>query len=86
MTNNKGWVVQAVHVGPTGRTITSYWYGPTHGWGTTSGLLAEAAVYPTKVEAEAALRSVFRTPAEWKRRGHLPVRLAEIAASRDEEK
>lgn len=74
-----GWLVALTRpTGATGRPITTYWYGPGHGWGTTSGGLAYPGprVWPSKAAAEAALRSVFGPPSRW--RGYRPVRVADV--------
>lgn len=50
----KGWVVRL-----TSDTHVSWWYGPQHGWGTTSGPLDySVAVFPTKKEAVAQARQM----------------------------
>jgi hypothetical protein len=54
------YLVQAIHRSMP--HVISYWYGPRHGWGTTSGPLADSAVarFSRRAAAENALRSVFR--------------------------
>lgn len=56
-----GWVVVNSYISEkTGRTSYTWWYGPDSGWGTTSGPLGYAvAVFPTRHDAEMALRRVF---------------------------
>lgn len=50
----KGWVVRIV-TRFNGHQIASWWYGPAHGWGTTSGPLDyDVAVWPTRKAAEDA--------------------------------
>lgn len=53
-----------------GGEIVTYWYGPRSGWGTTSGPRDSAAVFPHRVAAEDALRSVFGSVAAARRRGY----------------
>lgn len=78
----KGWIVSCSRTFPsakTGQPVThvAYWYGPRHGWGTTTGPLGgQVVVFPTKGDAEDALRSVFGKPSGWRGRGYEPVRLA----------
>jgi hypothetical protein len=64
------YLVQAIHRSMP--HVISHWYGPRHGWGTTSGPLADSAVarFSSRAAAENALRSVFGTLAEAKRRGY----------------
>jgi hypothetical protein len=64
------YLVQAVHRSMP--DVVSCWYGPRHGWGTTSGPLADAAVarFSSRAAAQNALRSVFGTLAAAKRRGY----------------
>lgn len=81
-----GWVVEVRTRRPLdrdgARDFVSYWYGPGSGIGTTAGPLLErgrpaysVAWYPTQAAAVAALRTVFRTPGVWRRRGYAPVRV-----------
>lgn len=71
------WVVQHVGPGASGRTVTTYWLGPSHGWGTTSGPLDRAAEWTTKRAAEMALRKVYGRPQAWRQRGYEPVKYAD---------
>lgn len=73
----RGWMVGHTAPVSAGRVITSWWYGPDHGWGTTYGGLSHSGpvVWRTKFEAEMALRSIYGTPANW--RGRVVVRVAD---------
>jgi hypothetical protein len=73
----RGWMVAHTAPAPSGRVFTAWWYGPDHGWGQTFGGLAHPGprVWPTKFEAEMALRSIYGTPAYW--RGCVPIRVAD---------
>jgi hypothetical protein len=53
-------------------TAPGYWYGPAHGWGTTSGALDDYATarFPNRIAAERALRKTFGSMAEARRRGY----------------
>lgn len=76
-----GWVVTSTTPATEHRReITSYWFGPTNMWGNTWGPLHPlgARMWPTKAAAEAALRSVFGTPAKW--RGAYAERVADAEA------
>lgn len=54
--NAKGWVVRTTRTYKD-HTHTAWWFGPHHGWGTTSGGLDySVAVFPTKKEATAVAR------------------------------
>jgi len=55
----QGWVVRnTTQIGNSFHH--SWWYGPKHGWGTTSGPLDYSVeVFRTKREATEALRSVY---------------------------
>jgi hypothetical protein len=72
----KRYVVRADRTVPArdGGTVemSHYWYGPDHGWGTTSGARADYAVatFPSRLAAENALRKVYGTVAEAKRQGY----------------
>lgn len=68
------WHVESKKMTPRGTELTFYWYGPGSGWGTTSGPREHAATFTTKGLAEAALRRVFGTLAEAKRRGYRAAR------------
>jgi hypothetical protein len=52
------------------RDVVTFWYGPDHSWGTTSGSRDHAATFPHRVAAEDALRSVFGSVAAAHRRGY----------------
>lgn len=70
----KSYVVQTTY-SPEGKPpLVSYWYGPDHGWGTTAGPLSdqygEIAAFTSRDHAERALKKVFGTLAEAKRRGY----------------
>ena len=70
------YVVTVTSPMPEGRPDhVSYWYGPDHGWGTTSGPRESAGVmrFPHRVAAEDALRSVFGSVAAANRRGYKAV-------------
>lgn len=64
------YIVTVTAFRPGGRDIVTYWFGPNHGWGTTSGPRDSAAVFPHRVAAEDALRSVFGSVAAARRRGY----------------
>jgi hypothetical protein len=74
-----GWLVKARYSGTrkdgTPFEHFTYWYGPDHGWGTTSGPLDySAAWFRTKADAEAALRSVYGNLGTARRRGYSVIR------------
>lgn len=76
----KRYVVRVDHTYPDKdggepRTLTTYWFGPDHGWGTTSGGRTDYAVvtFPSRLAAENALRKVYGSVAESKRRGYAVV-------------
>lgn len=78
-----GWVVESRHMltGKDGvaREHITYWYGPDHGFGTTSGALESSApVWPTRKAAEQALRKTFGSLTVAARRGYTPKRLEAI--------
>jgi len=79
----KGWVVAHTYVAPSGRALTSWWFGPDQGWGTTYGGLAHPGpqVWRTKHDAEMALRAVYGTPSHW--RGRVVVRVADAELIHD---
>jgi hypothetical protein len=67
----KGWVVRWT----TGTGHVGWWYGPDHGWGTTSGGLDySVALWDTKREAVAAIRQLGP------RRGLTPMKVADAVA------
>lgn len=58
----KGWVGVKGLVGKTGKTTSFYWFGPDHGWGTTSSSDLNdpsVKVFPTRKACEDAARSVY---------------------------
>jgi len=73
----RGWMVAHTYSASSGRALTSWWYGPCHGWGTTYGGLSHPGpvVWPTKFAAEMAIRAIFGTPSNW--RGQVAVRVAD---------
>lgn len=78
------WIVtHAVTPEGMAKPLIGYWYGPDHGWGTTSGSFEDAAEFPTKRAAENALRRVFGRPAVWRRRGYVVARVVEPRCPHD---
>lgn len=55
-----GWVGRIGRPGTNDRIRVSWWYGPDHGWGTTSGPLEySTAVFATKAALVEAARKVY---------------------------
>lgn len=81
-----GWIVEARHEARDGRPAhVTYWFGPDHRSGETSGGVTNTlsvAWFPTRALAEEALGGVFGAPRMWRGRGYIPVRLtAELLAA-----
>lgn len=76
----RGFQVKCVRSYPDGWELVTWWYGPDHGWGTTSGSREDStvALFTSRLATENALRTVFRTMAEAKRRGYRIVRIQEV--------
>lgn len=53
----RGFVVARAGTVPSGREHTSWWYGPDHGWGTTSGPLDRSvALFASRAGARLAIQ------------------------------
>lgn len=64
------YIVVSTHEREGRPSIITYWYGPKHGWGTTSGSSIDdsaVAKFTSRDHAERALRSVYGSLAEAKR-------------------
>lgn len=75
-----GFVVEwsdAVNVKDPARPSISYWYGPSHGFGTTWGAIDQAAVFTSRPSARRAYESVR----PWGRTGVSIVRVADVEAA-----
>jgi hypothetical protein len=76
----RGWMVgHTARLGTARRESTAWWYGPAHGWGKTYGGLGYPGprTWPTKADAEAALRHVYGSLAAALRSGHGVMRVAD---------
>jgi hypothetical protein len=79
-TIKRGYVVAHDFERADGLRATTYWYGPDHMWGTTSGALSEALVWPTRQAAMEALLSVYRTRAAWLSAGYRVRSIAKVTS------
>lgn len=65
------YIVIASHPRTDREPIVTYWYGPDHGWGTTSSSdKTHAARFLSRDQAERALKKVYGTMAEARRHGY----------------
>lgn len=66
------YVVEVVGRVSAGHEVHSFWFGPAHGWGTTSGPIDDYSVanFTSRDHAERALKKVYGSMAEAKRHGY----------------